>query len=126
MRRLLLCFALLGCSTAYYSVWEKLGKEKRDLLVSHISRARDQQKETSETFMDALTRLQEAYGTSGSDLEKAYATLKDRTARSDKSAEELRSRVARAYKTRAGYFLHPRDAGCGTLGFRAGRCLSRS
>jgi Protein of unknown function (DUF2959) len=39
-----------ACSSAYYSVWQKLGKEKRDLLVSHISRARDQQKETSETF----------------------------------------------------------------------------
>jgi hypothetical protein len=93
-----------ACSSAYYSVWEKLGKEKRDLLVSHISRARDQQKETSETFKDALTRLQEAYGRSGSDLEKAYQALKDRTERSDKSASELRSRIARAEKTASDLF----------------------
>jgi hypothetical protein len=98
---LLLTFA---CSSAYYSVWEKLGKEKRDLLISHISRARDQQKETSETFKDALTRLQEAYGKSGSELEKAYERLKDRTERSDKSAKELRSRIARADKTAGDLF----------------------
>jgi hypothetical protein len=89
----------IACSSAYYSVWEKLGKEKRDLLVTHIERARDQQKTTSETFKDALTRLQEVYGKSGSDLEKAYRTLKDRTEQSDKSAQELRSRIARAEKT---------------------------
>lgn len=106
MRRLLPLSLLcaIACGSAYYSVWEKLGKEKRDLLVTHIARARDQQKDTSETFKDALTRLQEAYGTSGSALEKAYRRLKDRTEQSDKSAKELRSRIARAEKTASDLF----------------------
>ena len=43
---LLFClFAALlgGCQTAYYSVWEKLGKEKRHLLKDEVEKARDEQ-----------------------------------------------------------------------------------
>jgi hypothetical protein len=85
-------------------VWEKLGKEKRDLLVDHVEKARDQQKETSEEFKDALQKLQEAYGRSGSELEKAYDTIKGRYERSSRSAQELKDRIARVEQTAGDLF----------------------
>lgn len=66
---------LAACQSTYYAVWEKLGKEKRDLLSDQIEKARDDQAQASEQFKDALTRLKEMYGISGGDLEKMYDRL---------------------------------------------------
>lgn len=68
---------LAGCQTTYYAVWEKLGKEKRHLLRDQVEKSRDDQKEASEEFKDALTRLKEMYGLEGGDLEKMYERLSD-------------------------------------------------
>jgi hypothetical protein len=55
---------------------ELFGREKRDLLKSRVKEARDEQQKTAEQFKDALTRLRELYGSSGTDLEKMYDRLK--------------------------------------------------
>ena len=47
---LLVPVLLPGCQTAYYSVMEKFGFEKRDLLKSAVVEARDQQKKAGEQF----------------------------------------------------------------------------
>lgn len=96
MRLVSLLVALLsvaGCRSTYYSAWEKLGKEKRDLLVDQVEAARGDQKETAEEFKDALTRLQEAYGKSGSELEGAYDRLKAQHGEAASSAAALRDRA---------------------------------
>lgn len=68
--------AATGCSTTYYKTMEMFGKEKRDLLKTRVTEARNEQQKTAEQFKDALTRLRELYGSSGSDLEKMYDRLK--------------------------------------------------
>jgi len=74
--RVVLMAALTGCSTTYYRTMEMFGKEKRDILKSRVKEVRDEQQKTAEQFKDALTRLRELYGSSGTDLEKMYDRLK--------------------------------------------------
>src|SRR5688572_29708707 len=72
----MLTMAMAGCSTTYYKAMEMVGNEKRDLLKKRVTEARDEQAKTAEQFKDALTRLRELYGSSGTDLEKIYDRLK--------------------------------------------------
>lgn len=84
---------LVGCSSAYYSAYEKFGVYKRDLLKKRVVAARDDQKEAGEQFKDALTRIKELYGFDGGDLEKVYDSLKSDFDRSNAKAEDVRKRV---------------------------------
>jgi hypothetical protein len=68
---------LMGCQSAYYAMWEKLGKEKRHLLRDQVEDSRSDQEKASEAFKSALTRLKEMYGFQGGDLEKMYNRLSD-------------------------------------------------
>lgn len=90
------CFALLvlgGCASAYYSVWETLGYEKRDLLRSNVEKAREEQEEAAEQFQTALERLKEVYGFDGGDLEKLYRRLEKEYDASVERADAVRDRV---------------------------------
>lgn len=89
----LLLVALTGCSSTYYSAWEKMGVYKRDLLKKRVVAARDEQKEAGQQFKDALTRLKELYGFKGGDLEKVYDSLKSDLDRSSSKADAVRKRV---------------------------------
>lgn len=68
---------LIGCQSAYYAMWEKMGKEKRHLLQDQVEKSRSDQEKASEAFKDALTRLKEMYDFQGGDLEKMYNRLSD-------------------------------------------------
>jgi hypothetical protein len=68
---------LIGCQSAYYAMWEKLGKEKRHLLRGQVENSRSDQEKASEAFRDALTRLKEMYAFQGGDLEEMYNRLSD-------------------------------------------------
>lgn len=89
---LMLCL-FTGCQTAYYGMMEKFGVEKRDLLKKAVALARDEQKEAGEEFKDALTRLQEMYGTTGTDLEKTYSKLKSDLGRCESEAADVKKRI---------------------------------
>jgi hypothetical protein len=69
--------SLLGCQSAYYAMWEKMGKEKRHLLRDQVENSLSDQQKASEAFKDALTRLKEMYGFQGGDLEKMYSRLSE-------------------------------------------------
>ena len=84
---------LLGCRSVYYSAWEKLGKQKRDLLQTKVKQVRDGQQEASQQLKDALTRLQEVYGFRGGDLEKTYNALKRDYERSEQKAQAVKDRI---------------------------------
>jgi gas vesicle protein len=86
----------LGCSSVYYSAWEKLGYEKRDILKSKIEGVRSQQEEVSEQFEDSLERLVSLYGSDDTPLEDAYREVKGDYDRSVREADTLRSRVKTA------------------------------
>ncbi len=85
--------ALAGCSTVYYSVWETLGKEKRDLLRDNVEAVREDQEEVSEQFESTLERIWAIYGLEGGELEEKYDKLKKAYDRSTERAETLRDRI---------------------------------
>ena len=84
---------MAGCQSAYYKVWEQMGKEKRHLLRDHVQYARDDQEKASEEFKDALTRVKEVYGFSGGDMEAYYNRLKDDTDRCRERARGIDERI---------------------------------
>lgn len=90
---ILVAVCLMGCSTVYYSAWEKLGVEKRDLLKKRVIAARDEQKEAGTEFKDAMTRLKEMTGFDGGKLEKAYQGLKTDFDDCNAKADAVRKRI---------------------------------
>ena len=82
-----------GCRSAVYSTYEKFGVYKRDLLKKRVVAARNEEKEAGEQFKDALTKLRELYGSSGSDLEKTYDRLKGEYDASVSKADAVRKRL---------------------------------
>jgi hypothetical protein len=93
---LALALALLSstaCSTVYYSVWEKLGYEKRDLLRGNVEDVREDQQQVGEQFASALEEIKAIYGLDGGDLEKQYDRFKGEYERSVEKADALRTRI---------------------------------
>ncbi|MGE3681881.1 MAG: DUF2959 family protein [Bdellovibrionales bacterium] len=94
---------LVGCQQAVqkaardtvYSAYEMVGVEKRDLLKRRIADAKDEQKEASESFGDALERLRQMYGLKGGALEKQYRRLQSAYEHSRGEAEEVRQSIQR-------------------------------
>jgi hypothetical protein len=88
-----LCLSALGCQTAYYSAMEKLGYEKRDILVSRVDEARDAQQEAKEQFEDALQQFIAVTNYSGGELEQQYSSLKSEFEDSESRATDVRKRI---------------------------------
>jgi hypothetical protein len=84
---------LVACRSTYYSMWEKLGREKRDILRTRVIDARDEQKEASQQFKTALERMKEMYGFDGGKLATAYNEFKTEYEDCNSRAEKVRSRI---------------------------------
>lgn len=84
---------LTGCQTAYYSTMEKLGIEKRDILVDRVDEAKDAQGEAQEEFRSALERLDSMLNIEGGELEERYDALKSDYEASQNAAERVRDRI---------------------------------
>jgi len=82
-----------GCRSTYYSVYEKFGVYKRDLLKKSVTKARDEEQQTQEEFKDAMTRLKAITGFQGGQLEKEYNALKKQYDRCASQADSVHSRV---------------------------------
>lgn len=96
MRTALLTLALLastGCSSTYYGLMEMVGKEKRDILVSRVEDAREEQVDAQEQFKTTLERLREITGSDGGELEAAYKSFSGEYDDSVDAAEDVRSRI---------------------------------
>jgi hypothetical protein len=83
----------IGCRSAYYAAWEKLGYHKRDILKDRVIDARDEQQAASEQFKDALTKLKEVYAFEGGDLEDTYRDLESEFEEAQQRAEAVRERI---------------------------------
>jgi chromosome segregation ATPase len=81
---------LAGCQSAYYGAMEKLGYEKRDILVNRVGDAREAQQEAKQQFESALAQFIAVTNFSGGELEKQYNKLKD-------EFEDCESRAARVH-----------------------------
>lgn len=91
---LILSAALIGgCSSMYYGAMEKLGYEKRDILVDRVSETRDAQGEAQKTFRSSLDRFQHVVDTPDTELKERYETLREAYDESKSSAEDVRERI---------------------------------
>lgn len=86
--------SLAACSTTYYSVWQKLGWEKRDILVDRVKDARDDQSKAKEQFKTTLEKFQTLTNFQGGDLEAKYKKLNSAYEECKSRAEAVTSQVA--------------------------------
>lgn len=96
MRRFLPLAALVltGCSSLYYASMEKLGKEKRDILVQRVIDGKKDQEKAKEQLKTTLEAFQELTGFDGGKLEKTYKKLNGSLEDAQSRAKDLSNRVA--------------------------------
>lgn len=104
-----LLLALSGCQSTYYSVWEKLGVEKREILVDRVEAVSDAQEDAQQQFSSALEELTSLIEFDGGDLQKNYDNIKDQYEASKESAERLTSRVSKVESVAEALFDEWRD-----------------
>jgi gas vesicle protein len=86
---------LAGCKTAYYGTMDKLGYEKRDILVSRVKDARNDQDAASKQFQTTLQRFEEVTNYKGGDLEAEYNKLKSEYESAQDRAADVNKRIAK-------------------------------
>ena len=91
--------ALTGCSSTYYSFWEKFGYEKRDILIDKVEEARDAQNKAKEEFKTTFQKFKELTNFEGGELEKKYNKLSSAYDSCKERAEKVKSRVAAVDQT---------------------------
>ena len=89
---LLLAF-LVSCTSVYYKTMEKLGREKRDILVQRIKDSKKDQEQTKQQIQTTMEKFQELTGFQGGDLEKHYKKLNDEYERAEGQANKLHDRI---------------------------------
>jgi hypothetical protein len=91
----LLCFALTSCTQLYYKAQEKIGNEKRDILVDRIKKGREDQEKAKEQYKTTLEAFQAATGFKGGQTEEVYKKLKkeydDAADRTKKVSDRIQS-----------------------------------
>jgi len=83
----------VGCDSIYYKAMQKIGKEKRDILVSRVKDARASQDDAQKEFKTALERFQQIVQTDGGTLEEKYKKLNDELQRSEDRAKRVDDRI---------------------------------
>ncbi|MBR6022761.1 MAG: DUF2959 domain-containing protein [Kiritimatiellae bacterium] len=92
----LLLVPLAGCCLLrpfYYKAMSAFGKEKRDLLVSRVLKARDAQQDTQKVFKDALEQFSSVVHFDGGNLQKEYDRLSKELDRCEGRAADVKSRI---------------------------------
>jgi chromosome segregation ATPase len=84
---------LAGCQSAYYAAWEKVGIEKRDILVDRVEDAKESQEDAQQQFSSALDEFSQLINFNGGELQDIYEQLKDQFEASEESATTLSNRI---------------------------------
>ncbi|MBQ4831205.1 DUF2959 domain-containing protein [Alteromonas sp. MMG017] len=84
---------LTGCQSAYYAAWEKVGVEKRDILVDRVENAKESQEDAQEEFSSALEAFSAVVAFEGGELEDVYNKLNSEYENSLSAANEVSSRI---------------------------------
>jgi Skp family chaperone for outer membrane proteins len=84
---------LAGCQSAYYAAWEKVGVEKRDILVDRVEDAKESQEDAQKQFSSALDEFSQLISYNGGELQDVYNQLKDQFEASEQSAASVTSRI---------------------------------
>jgi len=90
---LLASMFITSCSAAYYSAMEKLGYQKRDLLVGKVEKVQESQVKAKEQFESALEKFSSVLKFDGGELESKYDQLKTAYDKSNARAEAVRNRI---------------------------------
>lgn len=90
---LILLLSLAGCETAYYGAMEKVGIEKRDILVDRIEDTQEVQQDAQEQFKDALEQYRAVVAFDGGNLEKLYDRLSSEYEDSEAVANRIADRI---------------------------------
>jgi hypothetical protein len=106
---LTLLFLLAGCQNTYYKAWEKLGYEKRDILVSRVVKARDDQQAAKEQIKTTLQQFQEVTGFQGGNLEAKYKKLDGAYQKAESRAADVRKRIGAVEATADAMFREWKD-----------------
>jgi hypothetical protein len=85
---------LTGCKSANYKFWEKLGYEKRDILVSRVEDAKNDQEKAKEQFKTTMQRFQELTNFQGGELEAKYKKLNSEYESCVSRSDAVHKRVA--------------------------------
>ncbi len=85
--------SLTACQSAYYTAWEKLGVEKRDILVDRVEDARDSQTDAQKQFASALAEFTSLINFDGGDLESVYDGLNSQYLESEAAAKAVSKRI---------------------------------
>lgn len=89
----LMILALSGCQTAYYNTMERIGYDKREILVDRIQGARDEQEAAKEQFASALDQFTAVVHVEGGQLERQYRKLENALESSEYRAQQVRERI---------------------------------
>jgi flagellar motility protein MotE (MotC chaperone) len=84
---------LAGCQSAYYAAWEKVGVEKRDILVDRVEDAKESQEDAQKQFNSALDEFSQLINYNGGELQDVYNQLKEQFEASEQSAASVTSRI---------------------------------
>lgn len=92
---LVLGLFVTACESTYYSAWESLGKEKRDLLVDRVEDAMGAQEEAKEEFKDALEQFSSVVSVEPSKLKSVYEDLSSSYEDAEEQAGEVSDHIDR-------------------------------
>ena len=84
---------LTGCQSAYYAAWEKVGVEKRDILVDRVENAKESQEDAQEEFSSALEAFSAVVAFEGGELEDVYNKLNSEYENSRSAANDVTDRI---------------------------------
>lgn len=90
---LLLIGSLTACQSAYYAAWEKLGVEKRDILVDRVEAAKESQEDAQQQFTSALDEFSQLINFDGGELQSVYEDLNREFEASQDAAANVSSRI---------------------------------
>lgn len=100
MKQLIIAFSVLflfACQNvvdkAVLAAWEKVGVEKRDVLVDRVEDAKESQEEAQEQFSSALEQFSTLINFDGGELQDVYENLKDQYEASESSAKRVTGRI---------------------------------
>jgi hypothetical protein len=83
----------MGCSTIYYAAWEKLGYEKRNILVSRVEDVRDDQTKAKAQFKTAMEQLKDLNHFDGGKLEAEYSLINGSYEKCKSRAQAVSDRI---------------------------------
>jgi len=83
----------IGCNSAYYSLMESFGVEKREILADEVEQGREDQEAAKEQFRSALERFKALTDFQGGDLAAAYEDLKAEFEDAEARADDVRDRI---------------------------------